>query len=109
MIPWIVLVLVAVFVFIKQSGTVVWIYMGELFPAKIRGIGNGLAVGCLWIMNAVVTFVFPPMIENLGGAITYGIFAAINFCALLFYIKVVPETKIYSLEEIEERLEKAYS
>ncbi len=109
MIPWIVLILVAVFVFIKQSGTVVWIYMGELFPAKIRGVGNGLAVGCLWIMNAIVTFVFPPMIENLGGAITYGIFAAINFCALLFYIKVVPETKIYSLEEIEERLEKMYS
>lgn len=109
MVPWLVLVLVALFVFIKQSGTVVWIYMGELFPAKIRGIGNGLAVGCLWIMNAIVTAVFPPMIENLGGAITYGIFAAINLVAFLFYWKVVPETKIYTLEEIEERLENEYS
>ena len=109
MVPWLVLVIVAIFVFIKQSGTVVWIYMGELFPGKIRGVGNGLAVGCLWIMNAIVTAVFPPMIENFGGAVTYGIFAAINFVALLFYIKVGPETKIYSLEEIEERLEKMYS
>ncbi|MGO1943712.1 MAG: MFS transporter [Ancrocorticia sp.] len=108
-VPWLVLVLVAIFVFIKQSGTVVWIYMGELFPAKIRGIGNGLAVGCLWIMNAIVTAVFPPMIENLGGAITYGIFAAINLVAFIFYWKVVPETKIYTLEEIEARLEKKYS
>lgn len=108
-IPWLVLVIVALFVFIKQSGTVVWIYMGELFPGKIRGIGNGLAVGCLWIMNAIVTAVFPPMIEHFGGAITYGIFAAINFVAFLFYWKVVPETKIYTLEEIEERLEEQYS
>jgi len=108
-VPWLVLVLVAIFVFIKQSGTVAWILVSEIFPSKIRGVAQGVAVGCLWLMNAVVTTVFPIMIENLGGAWTYGIFGAINVVALIFYIRVVPETKTSTLEEIEESLQKKYS
>ncbi|AZZ41554.1 sugar porter family MFS transporter [Acidipropionibacterium jensenii] len=107
--PWLVLVIVSVFVFIKQSGTVNWILVSEIFPARIRGVAQGVAVGALWLMNAVVTFAFPPMIANLGPAYTYMIFGLINLVALAFYIKVVPETKIYSLEEIEENLEKRFS
>lgn len=108
-VPWLVLILVAAFVFIKQSGTVAWILMAELFPSKIRGVGNGFAVGGLWIMNAVVTWAFPVMIAGLGAAWTYAIFALINVFALLFYIFIVPETKNSSLEQIEEQLMKKYS
>lgn len=108
-VPWLVLILVACFVFIKQSGTVAWIMMAELFPSKIRGVGNGFAVGGLWVMNAVVTWAFPVMIAGLGAAWTYAIFALINVFALLFYIFIVPETKDSSLEQIEERLMKKYS
>lgn len=49
--------------------------MAELFPLKIRGVGNGFAVGGLWVMNAVVTWAFPVMIAGLGAARTYAIFA----------------------------------
>lgn len=107
--PWLVLLLVAIFVFVKQSGTVAWILVSEIFPSRIRGVAQGMAVGGLWIMNAVVTFAFPVMISGLGPAWTYAIFGLINVAALLFYIKIVPETKGYSLEEIEERLEAKYS
>ncbi|WP_411567184.1 MFS transporter [Raineyella sp. LH-20] len=107
--PWVVVALVSVFVFIKQSGTVNWILVSEIFPARIRGVAQGLAVGALWIMNAVVTFAFPVMIANLGAAWTYAVFGAINVVALVFYITVVPETKTSSLEEIEEQLQARFS
>lgn len=54
-------------------------------------------------------FTFPLLINGLGGAKTYLIFGLINVGSFLFYWLVVPETKIYSLEEIEERLLKRYS
>jgi sugar transporter family protein len=47
--------------------------------------------------------------ENVGGAGTYGIFAAINFLSFLFYWKFVPETKFHSLEELELKFQKDYS
>lgn len=108
-VPWLVLILVAIFVFVKQSGTVAWILVSEIFPSKIRGVAQGVAVGGLWIMNAIVTFAFPVMIKGLGAAWTYGIFGIINVFALIFYIKFVPETKTSTLEEIEETLQEKYS
>ncbi|WOQ17439.1 MFS transporter [Raineyella sp. W15-4] len=107
--PWVVVALVSVFVFIKQSGTVNWILVSEIFPARIRGVAQGVAVGALWIMNAIVTFAFPVMIAGLGAAWTYGVFGAINVVALLFYTFVVPETKTSSLEEIEEQLRERFA
>ncbi|WP_228489147.1 MFS transporter [Raineyella fluvialis] len=107
--PWVVVGLVSIFVFIKQSGTVNWILVSEIFPSRIRGVAQGLAVGALWIMNAVVTFAFPVMIARLGAAWTYAVFGAINVVALVFYIVVVPETKTSSLEEIEETLQARFS
>ncbi len=107
--PWLVLGLVAVFVFVKQSGTVNWVLVSEIFPARIRGTAQGVAVAAGWLMNAVVTFAFPLMIARLGAAWTYAIFGAINVVALLFYVKVVPETKYHSLEELEEQFRTHYA
>lgn len=100
--PWLVVVLVSLFVFAKQSGTVNWVLVSEIFPARIRGVAQGFAVGCGWLMNAVVTWVFPVMIAHLGAAKTYAVFGAINVISLLFYIYIVPETKGVSLEDFEE-------
>jgi len=107
--PFLVLIIVSLFVFAKQSGTVTWVLVAEIFPSKIRGTAMGLAVGALWIANAIVSAVFPIMMEGLGGALTYLIFALVNVLSLIFYIKFVPETKYDSLEELEERFEKEYS
>lgn len=107
--PILVLVIVCLFVFAKQSGTVTWVLVAEIFPSKIRGTAMGLAVGALWIANAIVAIVFPIMMEKLGGAGTYLVFCLVNVLSLLFYIKFVPETKYDSLEELEERFEREYS
>lgn len=108
-VPWLILILISIFVFVKQSGTVNWVLVSEIFPSHIRGVAQGFAVGGAWLMNAAVTFSFPPMVEHLGAAWTYGIFGAINVCALLFYMFIVPETKTSTLEELEEKLRVEYS
>ena len=107
--PILVLVIVSLFVFAKQSGTVVWVLVAEIFPNKIRGTAMGLAVGALWIANALVAWLFPIMMKGLGGSVTYLIFCLLNVGSLLFYLKVVPETKYHSLEELEARFEREYS
>ncbi|AXE40262.1 MFS transporter [Acidipropionibacterium virtanenii] len=107
--PWLVLAVVALFMLFRQSGTIVWVYMGELFPSRARGACQGVAVGALWIMNAIITFVFPTMVESLGAGRTYAIFAAVNVIAVFFFVKFVPETKYESLEELEIRFKKEYS
>ena len=107
--PYLVLLIVSLFVFAKQSGTVTWVLIAEIYPAKVRGTAMGLAVGTLWIGNAIVAAVFPVMMEKLGGAGTYLIFCLLNVLSLIFYMKFVPETKYHSLEELEVRFEKEYS
>ena len=107
--PWLVLVIICLFVFIKQSGTVTWVLVSEIYPAAVRGTALGIAVATLWLANAVVSIAFPPLMENVGGAGTYAIFAAINFLSFLFYWKVVPETKFHSLEELELKFKEDYS
>lgn len=107
--PILVLVIICFFVFIKQSGTVTWVIIAELFPSKTRGLSMGVAVGALWLANGFVSIIFPPMMEALGGAGTYLVFALINVLSLCLYIFFVPETKYDSLEELEMRFEKDYS
>ncbi|AMS05736.1 sugar porter family MFS transporter [Acidipropionibacterium acidipropionici] len=106
---WMVLVIVALFLLFNQSGTICWVYMGELFPARARGACQGVAVAALWIMNAIITFVFPTMIASLGGGTTYLVFAIINITGIVFFAKFVPETKYESLEELEIRFKKEFS
>ena len=107
--PFLVLIIVSLFVFAKQSGTVTWVLVAEIFPAKIRGTAMGLAVGALWVANAIVAWVFPIMMERLGGSLTYLSFCLVNVGSLIFYMRWVPETKYDSLEALEERFEKEYS
>lgn len=99
--PWLVVILVSLFVFAKQSGTVNWVLVSEIFPARIRGVAQGFAVGCGWIMNAVVTGVFPIMIARMGATWTYVTFGVINIVSLCFYLFIVPETRGVSLEQFE--------
>ena len=106
--PWLVLVLVSLFVFAKQSGTVNWVLVSEIFPARIRGVAQGFAVGCGWMMNAVVTWLFPIMINHLGATWTYLTFGVINVVALCFYLFIVPETRGVSLEQFEHDFSRRY-
>ena len=92
--------------FAISIGPVMWVLFSELFPNKIRGI----AISFVGLINSAVSFivqwVFPWELDTLGNVLTftiYGVFAALGF---IFIIRVIPETKGKSLEEIEAQLVK---
>ncbi len=92
--------------FAISLGPVMWVLFSELFPNKIRGV----AISFVGFINSAISFivqlVFPWELDKLGSTWTfllYGIFALIG---LLFIIKLLPETKGKSLEELEEILVK---
>ena len=101
----------AVFMLIVQpsNGTIVWTMMGELFPNNVRGVMNGTAIFCLWIVNAIVGWPFPVMIEGLSGGLTYTIYGIVNLVVAVVLFRVMPETSGKSLEEIETEMEKRFS
>ena len=109
--PYFILVFVVLFVFSMQAtiGPLVWLLLAEIFPLKIRSFAMGVCVFCLWMANAVVAFGFPPVVEAVGIAPTFFIFAGLGVLALVFIYTMVPETRGVSLEEFEEEMRDAHS
>lgn len=104
--PMLVLVGILGFVagFAVSLGPVMWVLFAELFPNRIRGV----AISFVGLINSGVSFfvqlVFPWELANLGNAATflvYGVFAVIG---LVIILRLLPETKGRSLEELEEIL-----
>jgi SP family arabinose:H+ symporter-like MFS transporter len=90
--------------FAISLGPVMWVLFSELFPNTLRG----LAISFVGLINSAVSFgvqlVFPWELENLGNATTfliYGLFAAFG---LILVMRILPETKGRSLEELEKML-----
>ncbi|XP_065350463.1 facilitated trehalose transporter Tret1-like [Cloeon dipterum] len=87
-------------------GPIPWTMLGELFPAKIKGAASALACVENYVLVFTVTKSFQPLVEAVGSAATFGIFAGICVVAVLFTVFVVPETKGKTLEEIQQELAK---
>lgn len=83
-------------------GILVWLLRSEIFPMTIRGFAMGIAVFVLWTVNALISFVFPPLVAAAGSTVTFGIFALINLCSTWFVAKFAPETRGRTLEELED-------
>ena len=83
--------------------------LGEMFPTRMRGAMNGAAVFCGWLANATITWTFPAMLAGLGGAGTYLTYGLVNLMIALVLVKVMPETKGRSLEEIEVEMKQRYA
>jgi MFS family permease len=57
---WLVWALVAYIAFFAISqGAVVWVYISEIFPTRVRGKGQSLGSGTHWVMNAILSLMFP--------------------------------------------------
>ncbi len=82
-------------------GPVQFVVASEIFPTKIRGRALTISTLFLWSTNALVGQVFPLMLNGLGPAGTFMIFAIICLPSLWFISKFIPETKGRSLEEIQ--------
>ena len=101
---------VLVFLFFMQMciGPVYWLLMSELFPNHVRGLMNGIAVSLFWVFNAIVAFLFPVLLSEMGG-MTFFLFALINIGSIIFCTLWLPETKGMTLEQIEQHMQQRLS
>jgi sugar porter (SP) family MFS transporter len=93
------LMLFIVFFAISQ-GSVIWVYISEVFPSRVRSKGQSLGSSSHWIMNAIIAFLFPQIAVR-SHAVPFFFFAgmmALQFFVVLF---VYPETKGQTLEKIQ--------
>ncbi|ARD41964.1 sugar porter family MFS transporter [Actinomyces gaoshouyii] len=107
---YLVLLFMLTFLFSMQCfiGPTFWLMLSEIFPMRVRGLANGVAVFCNWMGNVIVAFAFPNLIAAVQGN-TFFVFAVINACTLVFYAKYLPETFGRSLESLERHFEEKYS
>ncbi|GEB77981.1 hypothetical protein SINU_09990 [Sporolactobacillus inulinus CASD] len=78
-----------------------WLTLSEIFPQKLRGIGMGVAIFCLWITNFLIGLVFPIFIDTFGLSTTFFIFFLLGLVAITFVARHLPETRGRTLEELE--------
>lgn len=90
---------VFVLFFALSWGVVVWVFLGEMFPNRIRAAALGVAASAQWIANWAITASFPSLADwNLSG--TYIIYACFATLSIPFVLKFVKETKGKALEEM---------
>ena len=102
------LVLAGLMVFIAAhafgQGAVIWVFISEIFPNRIRGRGQALGSLTHWVFAWITSTAFPAVIAVLGGGVAFGIFAVCMVAQLIWVIRVMPETKGVPLEEMEHKL-----
>ncbi|MFZ5999394.1 MAG: MFS transporter, partial [Bacteroidota bacterium] len=89
--------------FAFSQGSVIWVFLAEIFPNSVRAKGQTLGSSTHWVMAAVISWTFPILAESseLGGAYAFTIFTVMMVFQLLFAWKIMPETKGKSLEQIQ--------
>ena len=87
--------------FAVSIGPIMWVLFSELFPNRVRGV----AISFVGLINSgvafLVTFIFPWQLETLGNAGTFLIYGLFAVAGLAFVMRILPETKGRSLEELE--------
>ena len=86
--------------FAMSIGVVIWVYLSEIFPTKVRGQALSVATMVLWLGNVILTQLFPIMMEVFSGG-TFYIFSIICLISFIFFVLMIKETKGLSLEQIE--------
>lgn len=81
-------------------GPLVWVLLGEIFPARIRARALGLAAAAQWIANFAITLSFPVMAAG-SLPVTYAMYALFAAASFFFVMYKVPETNGMSLEQAE--------
>lgn len=92
------------------QGAVIWVFISEIFPNKIRAYGQAWGTGVHWVFAALITLITPLFLdekEGIFGENPWPIFAFFSFMMLgqLLWARVsMPETKGVSLEQLSKKL-----
>ena len=85
------------------QGAVIWVFISEIFPNRVRARGQALGSFTHWIMAAAISWTFPMIAAKSGGHV-FAFYALCMVGQLVWVIRVMPETKGISLEQIQKRL-----
>ena len=101
-----VVVFVSIMVFIAAhgfgQGAVIWVFISEIFPNKVRARGQSLGSFIHWFMAAVISWTFPVFAEFSGGQI-FTFYLICMVLQLFWVVFKMPETKGLSLEQLERK------
>ena len=92
--------------FAMSAGPLMWVLCSEIQPLAGRDFGISISTLTNWVTNLAVGVSFLSLMQMLGSAGTFWLFAALNALFLVLTILFVPETKGMSLAKIEKRLMK---
>jgi len=98
---WCLVGFIAFFAF--SQGAVIWVYLSEVFPTRARAKGQSLGSFTHWIMNAFISAIFPVLAAKSRGA-PFVFFAAMMVAQFFVVLMVYPETKGYSLEQMQQHM-----
>ena len=98
---WLLVGYIAFFAF--SQGAVIWVYIGEVFPNRVRAKGQSLGSFSHWLMNGVISLGFPLVAARSGGY-PFVFFAAMMLVQFVVVFFFYPETKGVSLEQMQRKL-----
>jgi len=90
--------------FAMSAGPLIWVLCSEIQPLKGRDFGIGCSTVTNWVANMIVGATFLTLLNGIGNAATFGLYAALNVTFLVFTWLLVPETKGVTLEQVERNL-----
>lgn len=109
-----ILLLIFILVFIAShavgQGAVIWVFISEIFPNKVRAYGQSWGTGTHWVFAALITLLTPTFLDAEIGVFKdnpwpiFIFFSAMMVLQLLWVLFMMPETKGISLEELAKKL-----
>jgi SP family arabinose:H+ symporter-like MFS transporter len=89
--------------FAFSQGAVIWVYIGEVFPNRVRASGQSLGSFTHWLMAGIISLGFPAVAAKSGGYpfIFFSAMMALQFFVVLIWY---PETKGITLEDMQKKL-----
>lgn len=109
-----ILLLIFILVFIAShavgQGAVIWVFISEIFPNKVRAYGQSWGTGTHWVFAALITLLTPTFLDSEIGIFKdnpwpiFIFFSVMMVLQLLFVIFLMPETKGVSLEELAKKM-----
>ncbi len=90
--------------FACSQGAVIWVYIGEVFPNRVRGKGQSLGCFTHWFCAAVIALLFPSVASRWAAG-PFVFFAAVTAVQFVVVWRYYPETRGVSLEALQQQLE----
>jgi sugar porter (SP) family MFS transporter len=86
------------------QGAVIWVFISEIFPNRNRAAGQTLGSSTHWVFAALLTLVFPRLVEAFQPGTIFAFFCGMMVLQLAWVTFFVPETKGVPLEQMQKRL-----